>query len=175
MNVLRHSLYRMCAFHEFDLFESLPMERKVLSSLIIREMTQDDIVRVSEIEEECFSMPWKPDDFREMIERDNMSYVVACLGDQIIGGAGIRCIVGDGEITNVAMTASERGKGYSKPMMEALLEIGRGLGCEAFTLEVRVSNTPAIRLYKSLGFVEEGIRPRFYEHPVEDALIMWMR
>ncbi len=45
----------------------------------------------------------------------------------------------------------------------------------AFTLEVRVSNVPAIRLYESLGFVSEGIRKHFYEKPVEDALIMWKR
>jgi len=146
-----------------------------LSDFYIREMRPEDIVRVSEIEEECFSMPWKPDDFRDMIERDNMSYVVACIGDRIIGGAGIMCIVGEGDITNVALTESERGKGYSKPMMEALIEKGRELGCEAFTLEVRVSNTPAIRLYNSLGFVSEGIRPGFYDNPKEDALIMWMR
>ena len=44
-----------------------------------------------------------------------------------------------------------------------------------FTLEVRVSNQRAIRLYESLGFVQEGIRKRFYERPVEDALIMWKR
>lgn len=142
-------------------------------SLIIREMKEADVETVSKIEEECFSMPWKPDDFREMIERDNMTYVVAELDGIIIGGAGIRCIVGDGEITNVAILPAYRGNGYSKPMLEELIFYGKKLGCRAFTLEVRVSNEPAIRLYKSLGFEESGIRPGFYEHPREDALIMW--
>lgn len=146
-----------------------------MSDFAIREMTEDDIVRVSEIEEECFSMPWKPDDFRAMIREDNMTYVVACIDDEIIGGAGLRCIVGDGEITNVAITKSYRGNGYSKPMLEQLILLGKEIGCEAFTLEVRVSNEPAIRLYKSLGFEEAGVRPGFYEHPREDALIMWKR
>ena len=143
--------------------------------LTIREMTEEDIVFVSRIEEECFSMPWKPDDFKEMIERDNMTYVVALFGNEIIGGAGLRCIVGDGEITNVAITEKYRGRGFSRPMLEALLKKGEEMACEAFTLEVRVSNEPAIRLYKSLGFVEEGVRPGFYEHPREDALILWKR
>lgn len=146
-----------------------------MENLIIREMTTDDIEKVSVIEEECFSMPWKPDDFREMIERDNMTYVVLEIDGQVSGGAGLRCIVGDGEITNVAITKAFRGRGYSKPMLEALIKKGDELGCEAYTLEVRVSNEPAIRLYKSLGFAEEGIRPGFYEHPREDALIMWKR
>jgi len=147
----------------------------ILPELIIREMTEDDIVPVSIIEEECFSMPWKPDDFRDMIERDNMTYVVAEYEGRIIGGAGLMCIVGEGNITNVALTKDFRGKGFSKPMLEALLIKGRELGCEAFTLEVRVSNEPAIRLYESLGFIKEGIRPGFYERPKEDAAIYWKR
>ena len=144
-----------------------------MGELIIREMTEADIEEVSKIEEECFSMPWKPEDFKEMIIRDNMTYVVSEIDGQIIGGAGLRCIVGDGEITNVAISAAYRGKGYSKPMLEELLLLGEKLGCSAYTLEVRVSNEPAIRLYKSLGFLESGIRPNFYEKPKEDALIMW--
>lgn len=146
-----------------------------MSNLVIRKMEEADINRVSEIEEECFSMPWKPDDFREMILRDNMTYVVAEVDGVVIGGAGLRCIVGDGEITNVAITSTMRGKGYSKPMLKALLNEGEKLGCSAYTLEVRYSNEPAIGLYKSLGFVEEGIRPGFYEHPKEDARIFWLR
>ena len=47
------------------------------------------------------------------------------------------------------------------------------VGVEAFTLEVRVSNAPAIRLYEKLGFENKGIRKNFYENPIEDAMIMW--
>ena len=144
-----------------------------MTDIVIREMSDEDIDKVSIIEEECFSMPWKPDDFRQMIENDNMTYVVLTLDDEVIGGAGLRCILTDGEITNVAITKKHRGKGYAKPMLEKLMELGKKLGCEAFTLEVRVSNEPAIRLYKSLGFREAGIRPNFYDKPKEDALIMW--
>ena len=144
-----------------------------MTDIVIREMSDEDIDKVSIIEEECFSMPWKPDDFRQMIENDNMTYVVLTLDGEVIGGAGLRCILTDGEITNVAITKKHRSKGYAKPMLEKLMELGRKLGCEAFTLEVRVSNEPAIRLYKSLGFRETGIRPNFYDKPKEDALIMW--
>ena len=141
--------------------------------LKIREMTEDDVKRVSEIEEECFSMPWKPDDFIEMIKRDDMTYLVALLDETIIGGAGIRIVVDVGEITNVAISGEYRGRGYSIPLMEELLAKGIQLGAGSFTLEVRVSNVPAIALYRRFGFKDEGIRPGFYESPREDALIMW--
>lgn len=146
-----------------------------MSEVTVREMTDADVEAVSSIEEECFSMPWKPNDFRDMIKNDNMSYYVLEKDGVIIGGAGIREIVGDGEITNVAITESERGNGYSYLLLEALLNKGRELGCSNFTLEVRVSNEAAIKCYKRLGFVSEGVRPNFYSHPVEDALIMWIR
>ncbi len=146
-----------------------------MSKITVREMVDTDVEAVSKIEEECFSMPWKPDDFRDMIKRDNMSYYVLENDGVIIGGAGIREIVGDGEITNVAITKAERGKGYSYLLLDALLNKGRELGCNNFTLEVRVSNEPAIKCYKRLGFISEGVRPNFYSHPTEDALIMWIR
>ena len=59
--------------------------------------------------------------------------------------------------------------------MEYMLKEAKVFGMGDCTLEVRVSNTPAIRLYESLGFRGEGVRPDFYEKPREDALIMWKR
>ncbi len=141
----------------------------------IREMLECDVGDVARIEEETFSMPWSEDAFREMISRDNMSYLVADLGGQIIGGAGIRNILGDAEITNVVIKETYRRRGYGKLLLKALLEKGRQIGANAFTLEVRTSNLPAIMLYKRLGFTEEGTRKNFYERPQEDALIMWKR
>ncbi len=138
-------------------------------------MLDEDVPAVAQIEEAVFSMPWRPDDFREMIARDNMTYLVAELNGKIIGGAGLRNILGDGEITNVAILPQHRNKGYAKELVGALLLAGEALGAKAFTLEVRISNQAAIRLYESLGFVSEGIRPGFYERPAEDALIMWKR
>ena len=60
-------------------------------------------------------------------------------------------------------------------MLTDLLARAEERGMEAFTLEVRVSNAAAIHVYEKLGFVSEGIRPRFYEKPTEDAVIMWRR
>ena len=59
--------------------------------------------------------------------------------------------------------------------MTMLLEETTARGVQALTLEVRSTNTAAIRLYESLGFVQEGVRKNFYEKPTEDALILWKR
>lgn len=143
--------------------------------LEFREITLEDVDRVLEIEEECFSTPWKREDFEKMVTDPHKTYIMAVKDSYIIGGAGLQEIVGEGEITNVAISNEYRGNGYSKPMIEALLSKGKEMGCEAFTLEVRVSNEPAIKLYRSVGFEDSGIRPGFYQHPKEDALIMWNR
>ena len=144
-------------------------------NLNIRLMNDEDAVALSAIEQEVFSMPWTVNDFLEMNAHDEVAYLVAEYDGEIIGGCGVRNVLGDGEITNVVIKEKFRGRGYAKCMLEKLFELGRSLGAKDFTLEVRVSNEPAIKLYESFGFVSEGIRPNFYEKPVEDANIMWLR
>ena len=90
-------------------------------------------------------------------------------------GQSILIDCGEGNINNVVVEEAYRGQGLAYAMMQELLIRGREMGCTEFTLEVRVSNAPAIHVYQKLGFVSEGIRPRFYEKPVEDAMIMWIR
>ena len=60
-------------------------------------------------------------------------------------------------------------------MLHQLLERGKGIGIENYTLEVRSNNMPAIKLYEKLHFVSEGIRPGFYDQPKDDAVIYWLR
>ena len=143
--------------------------------LLIREMKADDVEIVSKIESEVFSMPWSAKDFLEMVEADYAYYYVAELDGEIAGCCGIRNIAGDGEITNVVVAPSYRRRGIALKMMEYMLEEAVKAGIGDCTVEVRVSNQPAIRLYERLGFKGEGIRPHFYDKPDEDALIMWKR
>ncbi|MDE7286439.1 MAG: ribosomal protein S18-alanine N-acetyltransferase [Lachnospiraceae bacterium] len=143
--------------------------------LLIREMKADDVEVVSKIESEVFSMPWSAKDFLEMVEADYAYYYVAELDGEIAGCCGIRNIAGEGEITNVVVAPSYRRKGIALKMMEYMLKEAVKAGIGDCTLEVRVSNQPAIRLYERLGFKGEGVRPHFYDKPDEDALIMWKR
>lgn len=141
----------------------------------IKPLTEEYVDQVCVLEEEAFSMPWHKESFLEMIANENACYLVALVGEEVVASCGLRHIVGEGEITNVVTKNTMRGKGIGRQILLRLLEEGAKLGAEAFTLEVRVSNTPAIHLYESLGFVSEGVRKNFYEEPTEDALIMWKR
>lgn len=143
--------------------------------LRIREMNASDVEAASRLEREAFSMPWSARDFLEMVEADYAHYYVAESEDGIVGCCGIRNIAGEGEITNVVVSAPYRRMGIGRKMMEYMLKMAAAEGVTATTLEVRVSNLPAIGLYESLGFKGEGVRPGFYEKPPEDALIMWKR
>ncbi|MBQ0042209.1 MAG: tRNA (adenosine(37)-N6)-threonylcarbamoyltransferase complex dimerization subunit type 1 TsaB [Lachnospiraceae bacterium] len=150
-------------------------ERERNDQMSICRMQEEDLEEVAALEEATFSMPWSVDAFREMVNCPEAVYLVAKDKGHICATAGLRNISGDGEITNVVVREEYRQGGLGYRVMEKLLEEGAQLGCEAYTLEVRVSNQAAIHLYEKLGFVSEGIRPKFYEKPEEDAMIMWRR
>lgn len=141
----------------------------------IEKLQKEDIEAVSRIEAVAFSMPWSVKDFEQLLEDEKSLYLVAKIEEEVVGCCGVTIVCGEGNINNVVVDEMYRGRGIAFAMMQELLERGRQQGSVEFTLEVRVSNTPAIHLYEKLGFVSEGIRPRFYEKPVEDAMIMWIR
>lgn len=145
------------------------------TKLIIRSMQETDVPAVSRLEEEVFSMPWSPSAFLEMLRSENACYLVAELQGEIVGCCGLRNIVGEGEITNVAVKEAFRGRHIARQLLTELLYRGASMGIYAYTLEVRESNAPALRLYEGLGFAREGLRPGFYEKPAEAAVIMWKR
>ena len=143
--------------------------------LNIRRFTAEDVEQVTALEQSCFSMPWKSEDFLRLAEDPKSLYLVAETDGKIVGICGVTNIVGEGNINNVAVSADYRGQGIATKLMERLIEEGYKMGIAEFTLEVRVSNAAAIHVYEGCGFVSEGVRPGFYEKPTEDALIMWKR
>ena len=163
----------------------------IAANVVVRPMTEEDIEEAAALEGKTFSMPWKAADFLEMIKAQYAHYFVAEYdkagtlpdvrdsdvpdGKAIVGIIGLRDIAGEGEITNVAVDEKMRGLGIGKMLLERALSKAQELGIRDVTLEVRVSNVPAIGLYESHGFKSEGIRPKFYEHPTEDAAIYWRR
>ena len=141
--------------------------------IFIRRMTEADVDGVTLIEEATFARPWKREDFlREVTENKVARYLVAELNGELIGYAGAWIILDESHITNIAIKQSFRGRGAGRKLTASLLQYLSNLGACYATLEVRKSNEPAKRLYKSLGFVSVGVRKRYYEDNGEDALLM---
>lgn len=143
--------------------------------IIIRKLRESDVEPLAAIEAASFSMPWSAKDFQDLIFRDYCLYMVAEADGEVAGCAGLTNSCNEGNIDNVVVAERFRGQGVAQKLLEALLTEAEAQGMEAFTLEVRVSNAAAIHLYEKMGFVSEGIRPKFYEKPTEDAMIMWRR
>ena len=141
----------------------------------VRDLCPADLDDVCRIEESSFSMPWKREDFQDLIDSSNSIYLVILADDRVVGAAGYTFNGFEGYINNVVIDIDYRGQGLGQVLMKELLTVGRKNGVHEFTLEVRVSNTPAIKLYEGLGFKSEGVRKNFYERPVEDAMVMWLR
>ena len=152
-------------------------------SYTIRRMREEDIPQVVEIEKIAFSRPWTKSIFKAALLLPYAAYYVAVEDDvsaeeasgKVVGMCGVKRIFEEGDISNVAVHPDHRGRGISRKMLEVLMGEARAEGVQAFTLEVRAGNAVAVNLYESLGFCTEGVRPRFYEDPVEDGLIMWQR
>ena len=143
--------------------------------VVYRKMTAEDVPFISRLEEETFSMPWSADSFLEMIGKEDARYYVAEEDGRLLGGCGVLMIAGEGNITNVAIAPEARNRGIGTALLRHLMAEGDREGLTAYTLEVRVSNAAAIHVYEKLVFVSAGVRPGFYEKPVEDALIFWKR
>ncbi len=139
--------------------------------MLIRRMKLDDIQAVADIEKQCFSQPWSEKSFEDSISREDTIFLV-CEEEVITGYIGMYLSFDEASITNVAVLPDFRKKGCGQQLVVAAKEAAKEAGSECIFLEVRVSNTPAISLYKRNGFEELGIRKKFYEHPIEDAIIM---
>jgi ribosomal-protein-alanine N-acetyltransferase len=91
----------------------------------------------------------------------------------VVGYGGLWLMVDEAHVTSVAVRPGFRGKGLGELLMLALFDIATRLGARWVTLEVRVSNAVARRLYAKMGFREAGTRPRYYTDNNEDAVVMW--
>jgi ribosomal-protein-alanine N-acetyltransferase len=137
-------------------------------------MTAADVDDVYQLERLCFSLPWSREAFRLEVEQNKCArYFIARVDGRLAGYGGMWLVLDEAHITNIAVHPEFRRKGLGRLILLTLMEEAARLGIERMTLEVRVSNTPAIRLYKALGFEEGGIRKGYYANNREDALIMW--
>lgn len=146
------------------------------AAIRIRRMTEADVPAAAALERACFSQPWSENAYRSTLADKNAVYLTAeTENGEMAGICGMLDILGEGDISNVAVAEEFRRQRIAEKMLEQLLRLGKERGITAFTLEVRASNAAAIGLYGKFGFAVEGRRKNFYEKPREDALIFWRR
>jgi len=141
----------------------------------IRKLKLRDLTAIEEIERDSYPTPWS----RSMFAGELSKPSSICLGaidvetNRLVGYLIISRYVDAWHVMNIAVTDEFRRRGIATRLMERLFEITSGDGRRGYTLEVRVSNDAAIRLYESLDFKARGLRRGYYTDNREDALIMW--
>lgn len=144
-------------------------------SITFRLMKEQDIDDVLKVEHESFSVPWSREAFYNEITKNQFAaYIVIEENGQVIGYSGTWVVTDEAHVTNVAILPQYRGRKLGEAMMKKLMEIASELGAKTMTLEVRLSNEVARKLYRKLGFQDGGIRKNYYTDNQEDALIMWV-
>jgi [ribosomal protein S18]-alanine N-acetyltransferase len=132
------------------------------------------VPEVSVIEQACFSDPWSEASFRQAVDNPGVFFRVAMegAGGRVVGYVVAWFAAGEGEIANVAVAPSARGRGIGGMLLDAAIAAAGDHGAEALYLDVRESNARARTLYDSRGFVEVGRRRRYYRRPAEDAIVL---
>lgn len=138
----------------------------------VRKMTASDIFTVAAMEQRMFSDPWSVESFRSALKASNQFFIVAEQDDRIVGFAGMLCVLDEGQILDIAVDESYRRQGIACEMLRELMTYGIMHGLSLYTLEVRESNAPAIKLYRANGFSAVGRRKDYYTKPTEDAVLM---
>lgn len=136
-------------------------------------MRVSDLPAVHSIERASFDSPWPADAYRSELETNRLAqYLVVRVGDEIAGYGGMWLMVDEAHIITFAIHSLWRRQHIGDRLLLALLDVAIDAGAHEATLEVRLSNLPARRLYEKFGFRPVGLRPRYYSDNGEDALIM---
>ena len=139
-------------------------------------MDSDNVSGVAELEKQNFSDGWSEASLREELDNPYALYLVALDdSDRVIGAAGLIQSMDEADIMNVSVAKDARRQGIASKLLTALLDEGKKIGINAFTLEVRETNTSARALYEKFGFENAGTRKDFYTNPADNAVIYWLR
>jgi [ribosomal protein S18]-alanine N-acetyltransferase len=109
----------------------------------------------------------------ELARPEGRSYLVAKVGGQVVGFAGMLFIGTDGHVTTISVDPLWRRRGMATRLLVELCREALDHGATALTLEVRATNTGAQALYRAFGFAPAGVRRNYYKEIGEDALVMW--
>jgi len=139
----------------------------------VRIAKSSDLDDIYELDMQTFAMPWSKEALSyDILENDNAFVIVAEYEGEFAGYADIWTVLDEADLNSIAVRVDFRRKGIGDAIMLAMTEMLSANGVATINLEVRVSNMPAIKLYKKYGFNECGVRPGYYLDNGEDALIM---
>jgi ribosomal-protein-alanine N-acetyltransferase len=142
--------------------------------VVVGAMRRRHLRAVLQIEQQVYPQPWSLGVFlSELTARATRVYLVARVGDRIVGYLGMFLSQEDAHITTIAVDPEWRRHQVGTRLMAAAARAAVARGCRNLTLEVRVSNNAAQNLYRQFGFAPAGVRPKYYPDNFEDALIMW--
>jgi ribosomal-protein-alanine N-acetyltransferase len=140
----------------------------------LRRLDARDLDTVETIERASYPTPWSRSMFAAELRKPSALALGAYLeSGELVGYAFVSRYVDAWHVMNVAVAPEYRRQGIATILLERLFEVTAGDPRRGYTLEVRVSNATAIRLYERLGFQSRGVRRGYYTDNREDALIMW--
>ncbi len=139
--------------------------------MMVRSAIPGDAQILAEISKASMTSAWREQDFLDAMESDLAVCLTAVVDNGIAGYVVMYHAADEGEIPSVAVHSDFRRRGIGHALLEELFTHARTLGLTRIFLEVRRSNVAAIGLYESQGFILAGERKKFYDNPVEDALI----
>jgi ribosomal-protein-alanine N-acetyltransferase len=138
----------------------------------LKNMTSQHVAQVAALEKVCFSDPWSEKSVASELTNPLSTWIVAVDGDTVVGYVGAQTCGDETDMMNVAVDPNYRRCGIARQLIEALIQQLQDRGSHSLTLEVRVTNMPAVTLNGSMGFEKVGLRKNYYRNPKEDALIL---
>ena len=145
-------------------------------SIDLRPLTLADLASIERIERIAYPTPWSRSMFAGEIAKQSSICLGAIDGENagiLVGYMIISRYADAWHVMNIAIDEDYRRRGIATQLLNRLFALTSTDDRRGYTLEVRVSNGHAIKLYESLGFVARGIRRGYYTDNREDALIMW--
>jgi ribosomal-protein-alanine N-acetyltransferase len=139
----------------------------------IRALELRDLSAIEAIEQKAYPTPWSRSMFASELAKPTSICLGAFEGEDLVGYVINSRYVDAWHVMNVAVDPEHQRRGVASALLERLFELTHDDERRGYTLEVRVSNEDAIRLYEKLGFESRGIRRGYYTDNREDAVIMW--
>ncbi len=140
--------------------------------MTIENMTDQTVEAVARLEAQCFSTPWSHRELISELENTWAIWITAVENGVLAGYLGIQYGPDGADIMSIATSPDFRGKGVAKQLLFHMETRLKALHLKWITLEVRPSNASALALYTSHGFQQVGRRPKYYQKPTEDALLL---